>query len=106
MRTLLWRHRRKLTWVILPVALGAIALQFTGHKDSALMLAAVSAALLAASAVVDWRCKPPPPALSEDEKARIRGVRDSADELTAIRTLRTTHPDLGLLEAAVLVREL
>lgn len=106
MRTSLWRHRRKLTWVSLPVVLTALALQLTGHWDAALLLVAATAVLSVSSTIIDWRCKPPTPVLSDEEKAAIRDVRDSASEVTAIRMLRAAHPDFGLLEAAVMVREL
>lgn len=106
MRTFLWRHRRKLTWFMLPVAVAALVLQLAGSGDVGLPLGGFAAAMMLVREAIDWRCKPPPPVLSEDEKASIRDVRDSADDVTAIRMLRTAHPDLGILEAAVLVREL
>lgn len=106
MRIFLWRHRRKLTWISLPLALAALILQLNGGSDIALPLGGVVVAMMLAREAIDWKCKPSPPDLSDAEKATVRDVRDCADDATAIRMLRTAHPDLGLLEAAVFVREL
>ncbi len=106
MRAILWRHRHLLTAVSFPLALAALVLLLAGRQESAITVLGCYVVVAAAKEIIDWRCKPTPPRLGSEELAAIRSERDSAGEQAAIRMVRDGHPDLGPLEAAVLVRHL
>lgn len=106
MRRLLWRHRFKLTVVTFPLALATLAVLLLGNKDVAFILLAAFTVVSAARQVIDRWCRPAPPRLEPGELAAIRTERDSMGEVPAVRMLRSAHPDLGLTQATLLVRNL
>ncbi|MBA2323225.1 MAG: hypothetical protein H0V92_04120 [Pseudonocardiales bacterium] len=105
-RAFLWRHRRKLTLATLPLAVAALVCQLTDRKTIGLALLAGYIVLAITQELISWRCKPPAPELTTEESSAIRTQRDTEGEVAAIRKLREAFPDLGILKAATMVKQL
>jgi hypothetical protein len=107
-------RRFRWTWnvVLLALVIAAFVAQRTGRDELWTVLTACWVVLAVGGFVLDWRARRrpgtpvEPPEITAEQADEVRGERDRAGEIAAIKRLRTLHPTLSLLDAKNLTREL
>lgn len=107
---------RRLSWtwnvVLLALVIAAFVAMRTGRDDLWTVLTVCLLGLAVGRFVLHWRARHNPgpsaalPEITAEQADEVRGERDRAGEIAAMKRLRTLHPTLSLLDAKNLTRDL